>query len=222
MKNFLWEVQALVICIYCCDRKFRAACEQNFVPWQQATMEIMLAISLTIACSRYIYNGVILHAHPLRGESHNQRNTTGEVATIPTRFCPRHPYLVCIYLHSHVNECWCYYRLFCGKQPQPTNISMNMFNHFNYRYYLLHTARRMTILSLLTWNCNYFEHYCRLMTEKQFSTTLLKSSLVCIKCYKQLSHWLRTKHAEKHRTPKHRLHSQKQCTEGRGWGPMLW
>ena len=27
--------------------------------------------------------GVILHAHPVRGESHNQRNTTGEVATIP-------------------------------------------------------------------------------------------------------------------------------------------
>jgi len=42
----------------------------------------MLAISLTIACSRYIYNGVILHAHPVRGESHNQRNTTGEVATV--------------------------------------------------------------------------------------------------------------------------------------------
>jgi len=41
----------------------------------------MLAISLTIACSRYIYNGVSLHAHPVRGESHNQRNTTGEVAT---------------------------------------------------------------------------------------------------------------------------------------------
>jgi len=42
----------------------------------------MLAISLTIACSRYIYYGVILHAHPVRGESHNQHNTTGEVATV--------------------------------------------------------------------------------------------------------------------------------------------
>jgi len=42
---------------------------------------IMLAISHTIACSRYIYYGVILHAHRVRGESHNQRNTTGEVAT---------------------------------------------------------------------------------------------------------------------------------------------
>jgi len=44
----------------------------------------MLAISLTIACSRYINYGVILHAHPVRGESHNQLNTTGEVATVAT------------------------------------------------------------------------------------------------------------------------------------------
>jgi len=42
----------------------------------------MLAISLTIACSRYMYNGVVLHAHPVRGESHNERNTPGEVATV--------------------------------------------------------------------------------------------------------------------------------------------
>jgi len=43
----------------------------------------MLAISLTIACSRYTYAGVILPAHPVRGESHNQRNTTGEVGSVP-------------------------------------------------------------------------------------------------------------------------------------------
>ena len=48
----------------------------------------MLAISLTIACSRYTYDGAILPAHPVRGESHNQRNTTGEVATIPTDKLP--------------------------------------------------------------------------------------------------------------------------------------
>jgi len=41
----------------------------------------MLTISLTTACSRYTYNGVIIHAHPVRGESHIQRNTTREVAT---------------------------------------------------------------------------------------------------------------------------------------------
>jgi len=67
---------------YCCDRESRAACAQSFAPWQQATIEIMLVISLTIACSRYVFNGVILHAYPVRGESHNQRNATGEVATV--------------------------------------------------------------------------------------------------------------------------------------------
>ena len=29
----------------------------------------------------YMY-GVVLHAHPVRGESHNQGNTNGEVATL--------------------------------------------------------------------------------------------------------------------------------------------
>ena len=67
----------------CCDQKSRAACAQSFALWHQATIEVMLAISLTNAGSRYICNGVILHAHPVRGESHNYRNTTGEVATGP-------------------------------------------------------------------------------------------------------------------------------------------
>jgi len=39
---------------------------------------------VTVACSRYIYYGVILHAHPVPGESHNQRNATREVATVPS------------------------------------------------------------------------------------------------------------------------------------------
>jgi len=83
---------------HCCDRKSRAAYAQNFVPWQQATKEIMLAISLTIACLRYIYNGVILHAHPVRGESHNQRNTTGEVATTSPPFYnePHRSHILCV------------------------------------------------------------------------------------------------------------------------------
>ena len=57
------------------------ACTQSFAPWQQATIEIILAISYSVACSRYTYDGVILHAHPVRGESYNQRNATGEIAT---------------------------------------------------------------------------------------------------------------------------------------------
>jgi len=35
---------------------------------------------LLLVRATYMY-GVVLHAHPVRGESHNQRNTTGEVAT---------------------------------------------------------------------------------------------------------------------------------------------
>jgi len=76
------DLHILVTAPFCCDQKSRAACVQSFTPWQQATIEIMLAISLTIACSRYTYDGVILPAHPVRGESHNQCNTTREVATL--------------------------------------------------------------------------------------------------------------------------------------------
>jgi len=47
---------------------------------------LCVAISLAIACSRHIYNGVILHAHPVRGESHKQRNAYGEVPTVPVLF----------------------------------------------------------------------------------------------------------------------------------------
>jgi len=36
---------------------------------------------LLLVRATYMY-GVILHAHPVLGESHNQRNTTGEVATV--------------------------------------------------------------------------------------------------------------------------------------------
>jgi len=39
---------------------------------------------LLLVRDTYMY-GVVLHAHPVRGESHNQRNTTGEVATVVFR-----------------------------------------------------------------------------------------------------------------------------------------
>ena len=35
---------------------------------------------LLLVRATYMY-GVVLHAHPVRGESQNQRNTIGEVAT---------------------------------------------------------------------------------------------------------------------------------------------
>jgi len=40
----------------------------------------MITLILLVRAT-YMY-GVVLHAHRVRGESHNQRNTTGEVATM--------------------------------------------------------------------------------------------------------------------------------------------
>ena len=68
----------------CCDRKARAANARSSIAWQQATVEITRHDHFVIACSCHIYMGVVLRAHPVRGESHIQRNTTGEVATIPS------------------------------------------------------------------------------------------------------------------------------------------
>jgi len=39
-----------------------------------------------IACSRHLYIGVVLHPHPVRGESHIQRNGNQEVATTSPTF----------------------------------------------------------------------------------------------------------------------------------------
>ena len=38
---------------------------------------------LLLVRATYMY-GAVFHAHPVHGESHNQHNTTGEVATLPT------------------------------------------------------------------------------------------------------------------------------------------
>jgi len=91
---------SIVLSQQCCEvfrSEVPSGYAQSFAPWQQATIEIMLAISLTIACSRNIYDGVTLHAHPVRGESHNQRNTTGEVATSSPPFYnkPHRSHVLC-------------------------------------------------------------------------------------------------------------------------------
>jgi len=60
----------------------RAASAQSFTLWQQTTKEIMrrkLSSYCLFAPLRYI---VVIRAHPIRGESHIQRNATGEVATM--------------------------------------------------------------------------------------------------------------------------------------------
>ena len=68
--------------LYCCDRNSRAACTQIFTLCQQATKEITHSAHSIIACSRHMYMGAILRAHPIRGDSHIQRNADREVATV--------------------------------------------------------------------------------------------------------------------------------------------
>jgi len=52
---------------------------------------------LLLVHATYMY-GVVLHAHPVRGESHNQLNTTGEVATTSPPFHnePHRSHVLCV------------------------------------------------------------------------------------------------------------------------------
>jgi len=52
----------------CCDWKGRAASAQSFPLSNQATLKIPRRAHLISACSRRM--GIVLHAHPVRGESH--------------------------------------------------------------------------------------------------------------------------------------------------------
>ena len=57
---------------------------------------------LLLVRATYMY-GVVLHAHPVRGESHNQRNSTGEVATTSPLFYnePRQLHVLCVKAELH-------------------------------------------------------------------------------------------------------------------------
>jgi len=60
--------------------------EQSFTLWQQATIQITCHDHSIIACSCHVsYMGVILRAHPVRGEAHIQRNANREVATVTVK-----------------------------------------------------------------------------------------------------------------------------------------
>jgi len=52
-----------------------------------ATNKEIMRRNLSYCCLHYIYHGVILHTHPVRVESHNQRSTTGEIATLNAEVC---------------------------------------------------------------------------------------------------------------------------------------
>ena len=67
------DLHILVTAPFCSDRKSRTACAQSFALWQQATIDITCHIHSIIACSRQVCTGAVLRAHPVRGESHIQR-----------------------------------------------------------------------------------------------------------------------------------------------------
>jgi len=57
-----------------------------------------------IACSHLVYMGAVLCAHPVRGESHIQRNTNGEVATVLSHIHTEETTLKCNEIMCH-DEC---------------------------------------------------------------------------------------------------------------------
>jgi len=66
------HLHILVKAPLCCDWTGRAASAQSFPLLHQATIKITRRDHFISACSRHI--GVVHHAHPVRGESHIQRN----------------------------------------------------------------------------------------------------------------------------------------------------
>ena len=68
-----------------CDWKSQVASMLRFTLWQQATIEIPRRARSISACLRRIYVGVVLHVHPVRGESHIQHNTNRVVATLAAK-----------------------------------------------------------------------------------------------------------------------------------------
>ena len=79
------HIYILVKAPLCCDWKAQAASMQSFTLWQQATLNIPRRAHSIPACLRHIYMGVVLHVHPVRGESHIQHNTNHVVATLAAR-----------------------------------------------------------------------------------------------------------------------------------------
>jgi len=64
----------------CSDWKCLAASMQSFTLWQQATIKIPRHAYFISTCSCHL--GVVLHAHPIRGELHIHHKANWEAATL--------------------------------------------------------------------------------------------------------------------------------------------
>ena len=58
---------------------------QSFTLWQQGTINIPRRAHSISAYLRHIYMGVVLHVHPVCGESHIHYNTNRVVATLTAK-----------------------------------------------------------------------------------------------------------------------------------------
>jgi len=58
---------------------------QSFTLWQQATIENTHHAHSMFACLRRVCRGFVLHAHPVRGELHIQRNANRKVETLAAK-----------------------------------------------------------------------------------------------------------------------------------------
>jgi len=63
------HIHIMVKASLCCDWKGRAASAQSFTLWNQTTIKILRRSHFISAYLRHM--GVVHHAHPVRGESHN-------------------------------------------------------------------------------------------------------------------------------------------------------
>jgi len=75
----------------------------NCSPGSQALLEVThkdhsIGITLLLLVRDSYMYGVVLQAHPVRGESHNQHNTTGEVAATSPPFYnePHRSHVLCV------------------------------------------------------------------------------------------------------------------------------
>jgi len=75
--------QILVKATLCCEWKGRAASTQSFTLWHQATIKIPRRANFISACSCHM--GVVLHTHPVRGDSHIHHNANWEAATLAAK-----------------------------------------------------------------------------------------------------------------------------------------
>jgi len=81
--SFLWRSQHHFVVI---RKPEQQMCKASH--WQQATIEVMRCSHYSIiACSCFIYIGVILCAHPVYGGLHIERNASREFATLGTSRC---------------------------------------------------------------------------------------------------------------------------------------